>query len=71
MPDDRLHALEEKLAHLERAAEDLSDVIARQDREIEILKRRVQLLMERAAHAEMDARFGVDAPPANQKPPHW
>ena len=61
-------ALEERIAHLERAVEDLSDVIARQDRELAVLTRRVQMLMQRAAEQEADAR---DAPPANQKPPHW
>ena len=64
-------ALEERIAHLERAVEDLSDVIARQDRDVETLTRRVQMLMERAAEAELDARYGGGAPAANQKPPHW
>ena len=68
MSEDRT-ALEERIAHLERLAEDLSDVIARQDREIDRLSRRVQLLMRRAAEQEAEARD--NAPPANQKPPHW
>ena len=40
--------LEEKVAHLIRAVEDLSDVVARQASEIAGLERRVRLLMERA-----------------------
>ena len=59
--------LEEKVAHLIRAVEDLSDVVARQATEIAGLERRVRLLMERAA--EEEALGG--APDANVRPPHW
>ncbi len=65
---DRVQALEEKTAHLMRAVEDLSDVVARQAREIEALQRRVQMLMER--EAEREAMAGA-APEANVRPPHW
>jgi SlyX protein len=59
--------LEEKVAHLIRAVEDLSDVVARQADEIAGLERRVRLLMERAAEEEaLEA-----APEANVRPPHW
>lgn len=64
----RAEALEEKLAHLIRAVDDLSEVVARQDREITMLTRRVQMLMEREAEREMMAG---EAPAANQPPPHW
>lgn len=60
-------AIEERLAHLIRAVEDLSDVVARQEREIAGLQRRVQLLMEREAEREA----GLDMPAANVPPPHW
>ena len=59
--------LEEKVAHLIRAVEDLSDVVTRQATEIAGLERRVRLLMERAA--EEEAMGG--APDANVRPPHW
>ncbi len=59
--------LEERIAHLIRAVEDLSAVVARQDTEIALLTRRVQMLMEREAEREL---FG-DAPEADVKPPHW
>ncbi len=62
-----LTALEERLAHLIGQVEDLSEVIARQDREIVTLTRRVAMLMER--EAEREASLG--APPADQVPPHW
>ncbi|MCR8722905.1 SlyX family protein [Frigidibacter sp. ROC022] len=60
-------ALEEKVAHLIRAVEDLSEVVARQDREIDRLNRRVALLMEREAEREADGTVTL----ADQKPPHW
>lgn len=65
---ERIEALEERLAHLMRATEDLSDVVARQAREIEALQRRVQMLMAR--EAEREAMAGA-APEANVRPPHW
>jgi SlyX protein len=61
--------LEERLAHLERVADDLSEVVARQDAEIARLTRRVEMLMMREAEREVDA--GGTVPLADQKPPHW
>ncbi len=55
------------MAHLMRAVEDLSDVVARQASEIAGLEGRVRLLMERAA--EEEAFRGP--PEANVRPPHW
>jgi SlyX protein len=60
--------IEERLAHLTRAVEDLSEVVARQAREIDRLSRRVGLLMEREAEREAE---GGTIPLADQKPPHW
>lgn len=64
---DRLETLEERIAHLTRAVEDLSDVVTRQAAEIDRLARLTRLLAEREAEREA----GLDAPPADQKPPHW
>ena len=49
-------ALEERVAHLIRAVDDLSAVVARQDREIATLTRRVEMLMEREAEREAAGR---------------
>lgn len=65
---DRIMALEERIAHLMRAQEELSDVVARQAQEIARLERRVGLLMEREADREA---MGGTIPLADQKPPHW
>jgi len=61
--------LEEQLAHLSRMVEELSDVVARQDTEIALLTRRVEMLITREAEREMDQ--GGSVPLADQKPPHW
>lgn len=67
--EQRLTDLEEKLAHLMRAHDDLSDTVARQEREIARLNRRVGLLLER--EAEREAQDAGTLPLADQKPPHW
>lgn len=64
-----LAQLEERIAHLIRSVDDLSDIVARQDREIAILTRRVAMLMEREAEREVSE--GGTVPLADQKPPHW
>lgn len=60
--------LEERVAHLMRTVDDLSDVVAGQAKEIDRLSRLVQLLVER--EAEREAMAG-DGPAANVRPPHW
>jgi SlyX protein len=61
--------MEERIAHLMATVDDLSDVVARQQREIDLLTRRVAMLMQREAEREYDA--GGSIPLADQKPPHW
>lgn len=65
---DRLDAVEERMAHLIRAVEDLSDVVARQSVEIATLTRRVKMLLEREAEREA---AGLGSAEANVPPPHW
>lgn len=62
--------MEEQLAHLAKAVDDMSDVVARQDAEIALLTRRVEMLMSREATREADGNSG-SIPLADQKPPHW
>lgn len=64
-----MNALEEKIAHLIRSVEDLSDQVARQQGEIMMLTRRVQLLMEREASREADASGGIFM--GDERPPHY
>ncbi|MDQ1850052.1 SlyX family protein [Gemmobacter fulvus] len=65
---ERITAAEEQIAHLVKAVEELSDVVARQARELERLARRVGMLMEREAEREA---MGNTIPLADQRPPHW
>ena len=65
---DRVDGIEERVAHLLRAVDDLSDVVTAQRREIDRLTRLVGLLVER--EAEREAGVG-DAPAADVRPPHW
>jgi SlyX protein len=61
-------ALETRIAHLMRAVDDLSDMVAAQGREIDGLTRRVAMLMVREAEREAE---GGAPPLADQRPPHW
>ncbi len=61
-------ALQEKIAHLLRAVDDLSDVVARQDADIARLTRQVAMLVEREAGRET-GDGGVLV--GDSRPPHW
>ncbi|SNS85598.1 SlyX protein [Tropicimonas sediminicola] len=61
--------IEEELAHLRRTTEDLSEVVARQARDIEKLTRQVTLLLQRAAEQEAEGSGGVVL--GDERPPHY
>lgn len=61
--------IEERLAHLERVVDDLSDVVARQAEEIALLTRRAEMLMQREAMREAEGTGGVVI--GNERPPHY
>ncbi len=62
-------ALEERIAHLTRTVEELSDIVARQETDLLLAKRRLAMLMER--EAEREYATSNDIPLADQRPPHW
>ena len=64
----RLDTIEEKLAHLEQAVSQLSDVVARQQKDLDRALERNQRLLEKLAALESDA--GPSAT-AHEKPPHY
>ena len=64
-----MQEIEEKLAHLMRALDDLSDVVARQQKDIDVLSRRVEMLMQREAEREAEATGGIVL--GNERPPHY
>lgn len=61
--------IEERLAHLERLAEELSEVMATQGSEIAALKQKVALLVEREAEREAAGGGGVVL--GDERPPHY
>ena len=65
---DRLDTLEEKVAYLERALTELSDVVARQQKELDLALQRNQRLLDKIAALESDS--GPSAT-AYEKPPHY
>ena len=69
MGDDRLEVLEERLAHLQRVCDELSEVVSAQGQEIEGLTRRVAMLLQREAEREAEGSGGVVL--GDERPPHW
>ena len=61
--------LEEQIAHLTKTVEELSDIVAAQQTELDVATRRLAMLMEREAGREMEG--GGTVPLADQRPPHW
>lgn len=62
----RIEALEERIAHLIRMTEELSDIVAGQADRIDLLERRVVALLEKVATPEEGGHLFAD-----ERPPHW
>lgn len=61
--------LEEKLAHLMRANDELSDIVARQQDQIDRLTLVVDRLMERERAREAEGSGGIVL--GDERPPHY
>ncbi len=61
--------LEEQLAHLTRAVDELSDMVAKQGAELAVATRRIAMLMQREAQREVDT--GGTVPLGDERPPHY
>lgn len=59
--------IEEKLAHLEKTVDDLSDMVAQQDQELSRLRKQVQFLLDREAGREADGAVVL----GDERPPHY
>jgi uncharacterized coiled-coil protein SlyX len=68
MDQDALERLESKLAFLERASAELSDVVYRQHKELEAVRASLRALAEK-----MEARQSADPVrrPEDERPPHY
>ena len=60
---------EEQLAHLTRSVDEMSDIIARQEKELALLTNQVRLLMEREQERQQDA--GGHVVLGDERPPHY
>ena len=68
MNDETLELIQTKIAFLERAAAELSDVVFRQHREIQALDARLKAVTERLSGAQSD---DGSRPPEQERPPHY
>lgn len=64
-----MEKLEEQMAHLARAVDDLSDIVATQQDEIDRLKLRVEMLMRREGEREASGTGGIVV--GDERPPHY
>ena len=68
MENDRLQQLELKLAYLERGNQELSDVVYRQQQDLDALKSRLKRLGDQLRAITEE---GADPSAADEKPPHY
>jgi uncharacterized coiled-coil protein SlyX len=68
MSDAPLEEMQTKIAFLERASMELSDVVFRQHLEIQALQARLQALIERLGAAASD---DIARTPEQERPPHY
>ncbi len=68
MTDETLEQIQTKIAFLERAAAELSDVVFRQHREIQALESKLKSLADRLSGAQADES---PRPPDQERPPHY
>jgi len=66
---ENMTEIQERIAHLERTIDELSDVVARQDADIARLKRQVDLLISREADRDAAGSGGVIL--GDERPPHY
>ncbi len=68
MDDDTVERIQTKIAFLERANTDLSDVVFRQQQEIRALGARIKEVVERFETAQSEERARA---PEDERPPHY
>ena len=61
--------LELAVAHLTKTVDEMSDIMARQQKEIDVLQRRAEMLMQREAGREADGGGAVVL--GDERPPHY
>jgi uncharacterized coiled-coil protein SlyX len=67
MHDEPLEQVQSKIAYLERAMSELSDVVFRQHREIQMLETQLKAVRERLEGAPSEQAL----PAEQERPPHY
>lgn len=65
--DDSLERVQTKIAYLEQAMAELSDVVFRQHKEIQALESQLKLLKDRVAGAALEETRTIE----QERPPHY
>lgn len=68
MNDETLEQIQTKIAYLESAVAELSDVVFRQHREMQALEVKLKTLSDRLSGAQTDEG---PRPPEQERPPHY
>jgi uncharacterized coiled-coil protein SlyX len=68
MNDETLEQIQTKIAFLERAASELSDVVFRQHKEIQALQAKLKAVSDRLNGVQSDE---APRPPDQERPPHY
>jgi SlyX protein len=68
MNDETLEQIQTKIAFLERAASELSDVVFRQHKEIQVLQAKLKAVSDRLNGVQSDES---PPPPDQERPPHY
>jgi uncharacterized coiled-coil protein SlyX len=68
MNDETLEQIQTKIAFLERASAELSDVLFRQDKEIQALEAKLKALSDRLSSAQFDEN---PRSLEQERPPHY
>ena len=63
---EREEEMQTRIAYLEKASQELSDVVYRQQQEIDALRQALKALIDRLASADVTMRAPVD-----ERPPHY
>ena len=64
-----MEKFEEQMAHIMRTVDDLSDIVAQQQNEIDRLNASVEMLMRREGEREASGSGGVVV--GDERPPHY
>ncbi|MDC0136404.1 SlyX family protein [Sulfitobacter sp.] len=64
-----MEKFEEQMAHIMRTVDDLSDIVAAQQNDIDRLNQRVEMLMRREGEREASGSGGIIL--GDERPPHY